>query len=556
MYQMKKHKFNKTLITEEITDVMPDSLDEAGGMGDAAAAAPSGPCPACGGAGSVHSGGCETAIAGGLPREGFGYVINPEHKKKHHHHEDEDISLEQSNPSIPDITDMGNDLEEAKLGSGERFAKLKNTLSHEKGITDPGALAASIGRKKYGDAKMSKLAHHEEAADPNMTNGECKDETGTEPLDEGAQDILVGSHVKYKDKHGLDLQNDVNNSFHVVKIYKNNWGDPCADIVMNPLPGDNSPNEAYPEQALLTDLILIPDQNQKPLEEGTYVQSGLSTREAPIPFTQDPSNEGVPDYLTDEEKAAAGARMQQTGMPAESGSSMEESVSILDQFKKGDTVCIDRIHNVEWLVESVSENPDKIVVKNGKRTKVISPKSNFIEHVDGIEVHKERQYQNIQLLREAYMKMDIQADKHALNSKWLTFTESATQQQPEVAVEEKKLPLMEKNDLYSYIKEHEYNKMATSLALQKLCEMYSNPIEEMEKILEDVSLSNTNEGINNMYNFNASAWEENESGLASNLEEAWEKMAKEEMEETARKADEQPGANGGGLGPKQLKFNL
>lgn len=45
-----------------------------------------------------------------------------------------------------------------KVGSGERFAKLENKLSHQKGVTDPGALAASIGRKKYGAKKMNKMA--------------------------------------------------------------------------------------------------------------------------------------------------------------------------------------------------------------------------------------------------------------------------------------------------------------------------------------------------------------------------------------------------------------
>jgi len=42
-----------------------------------------------------------------------------------------------------------------KLGSGERFAKLKNALSHEKGIKNAGALAAVIGRKKWGNKKMA-----------------------------------------------------------------------------------------------------------------------------------------------------------------------------------------------------------------------------------------------------------------------------------------------------------------------------------------------------------------------------------------------------------------
>lgn len=45
-----------------------------------------------------------------------------------------------------------------KLGSGERFKRLKETLAKEKGIKDPGALAASIGREKYGAKKMASLA--------------------------------------------------------------------------------------------------------------------------------------------------------------------------------------------------------------------------------------------------------------------------------------------------------------------------------------------------------------------------------------------------------------
>lgn len=45
-----------------------------------------------------------------------------------------------------------------KLGGGGRFARLKNELSHRPGVTNPGALAAYIGRKKYGAAKFNSLA--------------------------------------------------------------------------------------------------------------------------------------------------------------------------------------------------------------------------------------------------------------------------------------------------------------------------------------------------------------------------------------------------------------
>lgn len=44
-----------------------------------------------------------------------------------------------------------------KLGTGARFAKLKSSLASG-GATDPGALAASIGRKKFGAKKMAGLA--------------------------------------------------------------------------------------------------------------------------------------------------------------------------------------------------------------------------------------------------------------------------------------------------------------------------------------------------------------------------------------------------------------
>jgi hypothetical protein len=45
-----------------------------------------------------------------------------------------------------------------KLGSGTRFKALKAALAKRKGVTNPGALAAFIGRKKYGAHKMSEMA--------------------------------------------------------------------------------------------------------------------------------------------------------------------------------------------------------------------------------------------------------------------------------------------------------------------------------------------------------------------------------------------------------------
>ena len=42
-----------------------------------------------------------------------------------------------------------------KVGGGGRFAKLKKKLTGK--VKDPGAVAAVIGRKKYGSEKFAKM---------------------------------------------------------------------------------------------------------------------------------------------------------------------------------------------------------------------------------------------------------------------------------------------------------------------------------------------------------------------------------------------------------------
>lgn len=45
----------------------------------------------------------------------------------------------------------------ARLGTGKRFAALKGKLGR-KGVRNPGALAAWIGRKKFGAKRFAKLS--------------------------------------------------------------------------------------------------------------------------------------------------------------------------------------------------------------------------------------------------------------------------------------------------------------------------------------------------------------------------------------------------------------
>ena len=44
------------------------------------------------------------------------------------------------------------------LGSGARFRSLEHELARRGGVKDPAAVAASIGRAKYGEKRMESMA--------------------------------------------------------------------------------------------------------------------------------------------------------------------------------------------------------------------------------------------------------------------------------------------------------------------------------------------------------------------------------------------------------------
>jgi hypothetical protein len=56
---------------------------------------------------------------------------------------------------------MAKSKKKAKLGSGKRFKALSAKLA-ARGAYNPEALAAWIGRKKYGKKKYSKISHHKQ----------------------------------------------------------------------------------------------------------------------------------------------------------------------------------------------------------------------------------------------------------------------------------------------------------------------------------------------------------------------------------------------------------
>jgi hypothetical protein len=53
---------------------------------------------------------------------------------------------------------VGHKKKSKKLGGGGRFAALKEKLEKRGGVKDPGGLAATIGRKKFGRKGFAKLA--------------------------------------------------------------------------------------------------------------------------------------------------------------------------------------------------------------------------------------------------------------------------------------------------------------------------------------------------------------------------------------------------------------
>ena len=46
----------------------------------------------------------------------------------------------------------------ARLGSGKRFKQLANKIARKGNVENPAAIAAKVGREKYGKEKFQKMA--------------------------------------------------------------------------------------------------------------------------------------------------------------------------------------------------------------------------------------------------------------------------------------------------------------------------------------------------------------------------------------------------------------
>jgi len=60
----------------------------------------------------------------------------------------------------------------AKLGSGKRFKALANKIARSGTVDNPDAVAAAIGRKKYGNKRMQSMAKKGKARHEHMSDHE------------------------------------------------------------------------------------------------------------------------------------------------------------------------------------------------------------------------------------------------------------------------------------------------------------------------------------------------------------------------------------------------
>lgn len=67
------------------------------------------------------------------------------------------LSKQKSQNGTYEVT-MADGKKSMKPGGGGRFAALKAKLGGRKGVDDPAALAAVIGRQKYGKARFQEMA--------------------------------------------------------------------------------------------------------------------------------------------------------------------------------------------------------------------------------------------------------------------------------------------------------------------------------------------------------------------------------------------------------------
>jgi hypothetical protein len=290
---------------------------------------------------------------------------------------------------------------------------------------------------------------------------------------------------------------------------------------------------------------------EKNLQEGQYLAAGV--KEVPIPFTQDPTLKADKEDMNVDSEILKGGELrdqvkddqdQANGKHDKKGSVNKKAAfgggaagtdgmtESYNEFKVGDTVCLNNIKNREWIIESIQINEDfaKFGLRSGQRRMIVRPDEMLVEHIEGVEIHRERFEDSVISLRNIYENMEINSPIEA----------TIPEEPPVESFPENTNPVMERKALYAHIKEQGLHTNGDrGAALQQLGATCSNEMEEIHSVYEDACLSLHNQNIDEAYGYVEAEYNENNAGLIDNLTTAYESMLKAEIEETAKINDEE-----------------
>jgi hypothetical protein len=287
------------------------------------------------------------------------------------------------------------------------------------------------------------------------------------------------------------------------------------------------------------------------LKEGEYLAAGV--KKVPIPYTQDPLLKGDKEDMAKDSTILKGNELRSDeddannkkandkeakGKHSPEGSinkkgesagsaidgTVTESLSY-NEFKVGDTVCLNNIKNREWIIEGIKLNEGyaQFNLRSGLRKMIVRPDEMIVEHIHGVDSAQG--------------------------------CGSPTELSPEL-MPKQEARIMERNELYAHIKNKELHTNGDrGQALQSLGEMCGNPMEEIHSVYEDACASCGNPVIDSSYGYAGDDVNNEANGaLMNSLSAAYEEVMQKEMAETAKKSAEEGDRTGskGGLGPINL----
>ena len=244
----------------------------------------------------------------------------------------------------------------------------------------------------------------------------------------------------------------------------------------------------------------------------------------PFPFTQDPTNsanEAEKEANMDAEKEKTSDQNKKIGI--------EESA--LKGLRENDVINRGNDFKTQWTVTKIDRNPLQVHLKSGMKTGVFNPLKEGFQYIDGVVLGYERTLEGVADSKAAWAAMEESIERSDDEKTFGYIKESARFEADEPAeeVNEEERPVLTKEDLYRFVKENELQRGRRTETLQELVGRFGNTLEEMERILDDVVLSESDESIDGQYGI----FEAGELDTEFALKAAW-----AAMEETFEIQDE------------------